>query len=138
MQLLLDLDSEVPIYQQIRDRVVEAIADGTLKPGESLPSTRQCAVDLAINFHTVNKAYDLLRREGIIRINRKSGAVVHPDVGRPTPELRSGDDWRPRLRVLLAEAVVRGVPEEEISAYVRSALDGFALGGGGEGGEGGG
>ncbi|MFE6721384.1 GntR family transcriptional regulator [Streptomyces albidoflavus] len=128
MQLLLDLDSEVPIYQQIRDRVVEAIADGTLGPGASLPSTRQCAVDLAINFHTVNKAYDLLRREGIIRINRKSGAVVHPDVGRATPELRAGEDWRPRLRVLLAEAVVRGVPEAEVAAYVRSALDGFALG----------
>lgn len=128
MQLLLDLDSEVPIYQQIRDRVVESVADGTLGPGASLPSTRQCAVDLAINFHTVNKAYDLLRREGIIRINRKSGAVIHPDVGRATPELRAGEDWRPRLRVLLAEAVVRGVPEAEVAAYVRSALDGFALG----------
>ncbi|MFB6983019.1 GntR family transcriptional regulator [Streptomyces scopuliridis] len=126
MRLVLDLDSEVPIYQQIRDRVVEAIADGLLAPGASLPSTRQCAVDLAINFHTVNKAYDLLRREGIIRINRKSGAVVHPDVRRATAELRVGGDWERRLRTLLAEAVVRGAAEEEVVTYVRTALEGFA------------
>ncbi|MGN9788517.1 GntR family transcriptional regulator [Nonomuraea sp. ZG12] len=61
MQLLLDLDSETPIHQQIRDRMVEAIADGHLAAGAAPPSTRQLAVDLAINFHTVNKAYDLLR-----------------------------------------------------------------------------
>ncbi|WP_327106785.1 GntR family transcriptional regulator [Nonomuraea glycinis] len=94
MQLLLDLDSETPIYQQIRDRMVEAIADGHLAAGAALPSTRQLAVDLAINFHTVNKAYDLLRREGIISINRKSGATVHasnspPPGPRPPP---TGDD----------------------------------------------
>ncbi|MFE4372609.1 GntR family transcriptional regulator [Streptomyces sp. NPDC056835] len=126
MQLVLDLDSEVPIYQQIRDRVVEAIADGVLAPGASLPSTRQLAVDLAINFHTVNKAYDLLRREGIIRVNRKSGAVVHPDVRKATAELRVGADWERRLRTLLAEAVVRGSTEEEVLMYVRTTLEGFA------------
>ncbi|MEV4085314.1 GntR family transcriptional regulator [Nonomuraea fuscirosea] len=43
--------------------------------GSALPSTRQLAADLAINFHTVNKAYDLLHRERVIRINRKSGAA---------------------------------------------------------------
>ncbi|MEV6422525.1 GntR family transcriptional regulator [Streptomyces sp. NPDC051662] len=126
MRLVLDLDSEAPIYQQIRDRVVEAIADGVLAPGASLPSTRQLAVDLAINFHTVNKAYDLLRREGIIRVNRRSGAVVHPDVRRATAELRVGADWERRLRTLLAEAVVRGSTDEEVMAYVRAALEGFA------------
>ncbi|MFJ6185502.1 GntR family transcriptional regulator [Streptomyces sp. NPDC092295] len=134
MHLVLDLDSEVPIYQQIRDRVVEAIADGMLEPGASLPSTRQFAVDLAINFHTVNKAYDLLRREGIIRINRKSGAVVHPDVWKSTAELRVGVDWEQRLRTLLAEAMVRGVPEEEVLTYVRTTLEGFAKQGEGGGG----
>ncbi|MFE3736946.1 GntR family transcriptional regulator [Streptomyces sp. NPDC059134] len=133
MQLLLDLDSEVPIYQQIRDRVVEAIADGALEPGDSLPSTRQCAVDLAINFHTVNKAYDLLRREGFIRVNRRSGAVVHPDVRGATAGPGAGPDWERRLRTLLAEAVVRGVPDEEVAGCVRATLDGFAAGGGDRG-----
>ncbi|MFF3734375.1 GntR family transcriptional regulator [Streptomyces sp. NPDC002476] len=126
MHLVLDLDSEVPIYQQIRDRVVEAIAEGALAPGAGLPSTRQLAVDLAINFHTVNKAYDLLRREGIIRINRKSGAAVRPDVKQQSADdLRTGVDWDRRMRTLLAELDVRGIPKGEVMAYVEATLDGF-------------
>ncbi|MFE6665297.1 GntR family transcriptional regulator [Streptomyces sp. NPDC057697] len=125
MYLTLDLDSEVPIYQQIRDRVVEAIAEGALAPGAGLPSTRQMAVDLAINFHTVNKAYDLLRREGIIRINRKSGAAVRPDVKQPSDELRAGADWEARMRTLLAELDVRGIPKEEVKGHVAEVLDAF-------------
>ncbi|MEU2128750.1 GntR family transcriptional regulator [Streptomyces sp. NPDC018352] len=122
---MLDLDSEVPIYQQIRDRVVEAIAEGALAPGAGLPSTRQLAVDLAINFHTVNKAYDLLRREGIIRINRKSGAVVRPDVKQPSDELRAGVDWEARMRTLLAELDVRGIAKAEVMSHVATVLDRF-------------
>lgn len=83
--LTLDLDSEVPIYQQIRDRIVEAIADDALTEGSALPSTRQLGADLGINFHTVSKAYDLLRAQGIIRVNRKSGAVVRRDVRSDLP-----------------------------------------------------
>ena len=73
------MDSEIPIYQQIRDQIVTAIATGELTAETPLPSTRQLGADLAINFHTVNKAYDLLRREGFIRVNRKSGAVIRRD-----------------------------------------------------------
>jgi DNA-binding transcriptional regulator YhcF (GntR family) len=122
---VLDLDSEVPIYQQIRDRVVEAIAEGALAPGAGLPSTRQLAVDLAINFHTVNKAYDLLRREGFIRINRKSGAAVRPDVKQPSDELRAGVDWEARMRTLLAELDVRGIAKAEVMSHVAAVLDRF-------------
>ncbi|GCB44698.1 GntR family transcriptional regulator [Streptomyces sp. NL15-2K] len=125
MRVLLDLDAEVPIYQQIRDQVVEAIAAGTLAPGAGLPSTRQLAVDLAVNFHTVNKAYDLLRREGIIRVNRKSGAAVRPDVKQSSDELRVGVDWEARMHTLLAELDVRGISKEEVMAYVEATLDGF-------------
>jgi DNA-binding transcriptional regulator YhcF (GntR family) len=49
-------DSIVPIYQQIRNRIVEAIPAGELPAGSGLPSTRQLAVDLGINFHTVNRS----------------------------------------------------------------------------------
>ncbi|MCO1582606.1 GntR family transcriptional regulator [Crossiella sp. SN42] len=114
MQLTIDLDSEVPIYQQIRDRIVEAVADGALAEGSPLPSTRQLGTDLAINFHTVNKAYDLLRREGVIRINRKSGAVVRRDPGTGPPEPGFAEAWQTRLRTLLAEAAVQGMPADEV------------------------
>ncbi|WP_051704640.1 GntR family transcriptional regulator [Glycomyces sp. NRRL B-16210] len=125
MRLTLDLDSEIPIYQQIRDQIVTAIAVGELPADSPLPSTRQLGADLAVNFHTVNKAYDLLRREGLIRVNRKSGAVVRRDPGSGPPEPGIADAWQERLRILLAEAVAQGLTTEEVLRRSGLLLDSF-------------
>jgi DNA-binding transcriptional regulator YhcF (GntR family) len=119
--LNVDLASEVPIYQQLRDRIVEAIADGELAEGASLPATRALAADFGINFHTVNKAYDLLRQQGLIRLNRKTGAVVTATAA--DEPFRT--DWTARARTLLAEAVARGLSADEVSKTCRSVLDSF-------------
>jgi GntR family transcriptional regulator len=120
--LSVDLTSDVPIYQQIRDRVVEAIAAGRLRAGDPLPSTRQLAADFGINFHTVNKAYDLLRHEGLIRVNRKSGAVVLRDASSGPPAPGVVERWEERTRMLLAEAVAHGMPAEEALDRCRRLL----------------
>ncbi|NBE99042.1 GntR family transcriptional regulator [Nonomuraea sp. KC401] len=125
MQLTLDLDSEVPIYQQIRDRIVEGIARQQAREGDPLPSTRQLAADFGINFHTVNKAYDLLRQQGIIRINRKSGAVVRRDATTGPPEAAFIDDWEERVRVLLAEATVQGMDRQDVLRRCEALLVNF-------------
>ena len=103
MLLSIEPDGPVPIYQQIRDRIVEAIADGRLPAGSALPSTRQLAVDLGVNFHTVNKAYDLLRQEGLLRLGRKSGAVVRRDAGSGPPDPAWARDWTMHGGELVAE-----------------------------------
>jgi GntR family transcriptional regulator len=122
MLLSIEPDGPVPIYQQIRDQIVEAIAAGDLPAGSSLPSTRQLAVDLSINFHTVNKAYDLLRQEGLLRIGRKSGAVVQRDAASGPPAPGWEQDWASRLRTLLAEAAAHGLPADEIIRHCRAAV----------------
>ena len=121
MILNVDLSSEVPIYQQLRDQIVEAIADGVLTEGSSLPATRALAADFAINFHTVNKAYDLLRQQGLIRLNRKTGAVVTPTAA----DTSFRAEWTTRARTLLAEAVAKGLPANEVLTTCRSVLDSF-------------
>jgi GntR family transcriptional regulator len=121
MILNVDLASEVPIYQQIRDQIVEAIAEGVLTEGNSLPATRTLAADFGINFHTVNKAYDLLRQQGLIRLNRKTGAVVASTVADPPFPA----EWTARARTLLAEAVAKGLPADEVLKTCRSVLDSF-------------
>jgi DNA-binding transcriptional regulator YhcF (GntR family) len=125
MLLSLDVSGPVPLYQQIRDRIVEAIATGEQPQGSALPSIRQLAVDLGINFHTVNKAYDMLRQEGLIRLNRKSGAVVARDATGGPPGDGFAADWTPRLRTLLAEAVAQGLTEAEIATITRDVVAGF-------------
>ena len=121
MILSIDLASEVPIYQQLRDQIVEAIAEGVLTEGSSLPAARTLAADSGINFHTVNKAYDLLRQQGLIRLNRKSGAVVTAAVTDPMVP----SDWAAKVRTLLAEAVARGIPPDEVLRTCSSMLDSF-------------
>jgi GntR family transcriptional regulator len=129
MILVIEADGEVPLYQQLRDRVVEAIAAGELRSGDSLPATRQLAADLGINMHTVNKAYDLLRREGFLRLARRTGAVVIRDAGSGPPASEDvAAQWESRARTLLAEAVAQGLPQAEIQRRCQEILDGFRTG----------
>ena len=51
-------------YKQIAKQLRKLILNGTLLPGEALPSTRALASELYCNFMTVNKAYNVLRDEG--------------------------------------------------------------------------
>ena len=76
MILSIDQRSEAPLYLQIRDQVIEAIARGELAPGDALPSVRSLASDLGINLHTVNKAYAVLRDEGYVLMRGRSGAYI--------------------------------------------------------------
>jgi GntR family transcriptional regulator len=127
MLLSIEQDGPVPIYQQIRDQIVEAIASGRQPVGSALPSTRQLAVDLAVNFHTVNKAYDLLRQEGLLRLSRKSGAVVRRDASSGPPDPGWAQDWTSRARTLLAEAAAQGMPAEDIVRECQAAITEFAF-----------
>lgn len=84
MIIKIDKMNPTPIYQQLRNEIVAAIAAGELRPGDQLPSVRSLASDLGINLHTVNKAYAVLRDEGYVLMRGRSGAVV-------AEPLRTGD-----------------------------------------------
>src|SRR5699024_5946312 len=79
MLITLDLESEVPIYLQLRNKIIEGIASQSFQPGDTLPSVRQMASDLRVNMHTVNKSYQLLKQDGFLLIHRQKGVVIHPD-----------------------------------------------------------
>ena len=125
MLIDIDPDSESPLYQQLHDQVVEAIADGTLQPGEALASVRQLAVQFGINSATVGKGYELLRHEGLVRTSRRSGSVIaRGPADEQTPGFEPG--WTARRRTLLAEAVAHGMADGAIRATTDSLLTEFA------------
>ncbi|GAA2019696.1 GntR family transcriptional regulator [Catenulispora yoronensis] len=126
MLLSVEPDGDVPIYQQLRDQIVVAVAAGELAAGDSLPTTRQLAADLGINMHTVNKAYDLLRAEGLVRLGRRTGAVVVRGPGDGAPGAEVVADWERRARTLLAEAFAKGMPPPEVVERCRALLDEFS------------
>ncbi len=120
--LFLELTNDTPLYQQIRDQIVIAMAGGRLPDGTPLPTTRQLALDFGINFHTVNKAYDVLRREGFVSLKRQQGTFVQRA---PESDVNKYKDWQARLRTLLAEAIARGQPADEVLEVCRVTLDTF-------------
>jgi GntR family transcriptional regulator len=67
---------DLPIWKQIKDRVLAAILDGGIKEGEPLPSVRQVALDLQVNPLTVSKAYQELADDGIVERRRGLGMFV--------------------------------------------------------------
>jgi GntR family transcriptional regulator len=76
--MVQDWREDVPIYRQIKDRIIAAILDGSIKEGDAIPSVRTVAVDLQVNPLTVSKAYQELADDGIVERRRGLGMFV-PD-----------------------------------------------------------
>ncbi|MFA6808606.1 MAG: GntR family transcriptional regulator [Eubacteriales bacterium] len=120
MLLRIDMTSDTPIYQQIRNEIVFGIAKGDTKPGDSLPTVRQLANDIGVNPMTVNKAYALLKEEGIIVINRRSGAQIS-DYGMIGNAFDR--DFDQRLKLLLSEACMKGASKQDIKKHIADLID---------------
>lgn len=113
MRIELDFSSEKPIYEQLYEAIIKAMATGELKPNESLPSVRALGEEIGINLHTVNKAYNLLKDEGYITMDRRKGAIVNnlPIVSSSVHQTT----LKEALSVLTAKAHLMGMDEAEFS-----------------------
>src|SRR5207237_5305110 len=76
--LQLESDDPTPAYVQLERRVRMAVADGTLQPGDRLPSVRQLAGRLGVALNTVGRAYAELAREAVIVAKAGGGSEVAP------------------------------------------------------------
>lgn len=76
----LDLQSRLPIYEQLKARISELVLLGELKADDQLPSVRSFARDLGINPNTVQKAYQELERDGIIYSVAGRGSYISPSM----------------------------------------------------------
>ena len=79
MLIEIDFNSEEAIYIQLRNQVILGIATANIHEGDSLPSVRQLADTIGVNMHTVNKAYNVLKQEGFITLDKRRGAVIALD-----------------------------------------------------------
>jgi GntR family transcriptional regulator len=85
MQFELDFRSGQPIYLQIASQIRQKVANGELKPGDQLPTVRQMAIDLKINFNTVARTYRMLDETGLISTQHGRGTYIwepdSPEIG---------------------------------------------------------
>ncbi|MGN6502621.1 MAG: GntR family transcriptional regulator [Pseudolysinimonas sp.] len=112
MLFRVDPASGIPIFEQLAASLRAELARGGVRPGERLPGARDVADALQINIHTVLKAYQQLRDEGLIDLRRGRGAVVSADAA-PAPEIHTA------VRDLVAEARRRQIGVATLIALIR-------------------
>lgn len=110
MIIELDMNSSTPIYVQLRNQIVMGIGRGELKLGESLPTVRQLAQDIGVNTMTVNKAYQILKTEGYIKIDRRHGEIVSDNIDM---DIVFREKLENELELLLAEAAINGMDKRD-------------------------
>ena len=110
MIIELDMNSSTPIYVQLRNQIVMGIGRGELKLGECLPTVRQLAQDIGVNTMTVNKAYQILKTEGYIKIDRRHGAIVSDNIDM---DIVFREKLENELELLLAEAAINGMDKND-------------------------
>lgn len=111
MLLRIDFESDIPIYAQLKSQIIQGIAKGELEEGEILPSVRQLAEDIGINMHTVSKAYNLLKSDGFVTVDRRKGAIVNKIPMLITEEYKN--ILNEQLESLISEAYCRGISQNE-------------------------
>jgi GntR family transcriptional regulator len=82
-KIALDFRSPEPIYLQIARQVEQLVAKGELKLGDQLPTVRELATELRINFNTVGRAYRVLDETRLISTQRGRGTYIWEE---PTEE----------------------------------------------------
>ena len=102
MEFKIVHESKVPIYVQIEEQIQAMIAAGQLQPGDQLPTIRDLAARLRVNYNTVARVYLELDRDGIISTQRGRGTFV---AGIPDEEH------------------MREMREEKLQTIVHAALD---------------
>ncbi|MEV0277790.1 GntR family transcriptional regulator [Streptomyces sp. NPDC050610] len=117
----IDRHSGVAAYQQLVQQVRQALRLGTLEPGDRLPTAKDVVAALAINPHTVLKAYRELEREGLVEPRPGRGTFIRRSLSRPeaaadAPLSTELADWTARAR----EA---GLDRDDIAAMTEAALD---------------
>ena len=73
---IVDLQSKVPIFEQIIKQILEFISIGVLLPHDKLPSVRQVASSIGVNPNTVSKAYQELENQGYIYSLKGKGCFI--------------------------------------------------------------
>ncbi len=126
MDIEIDPLSPVPLYQQLRDRIVEGIGRGDLTRGDALASVRQVAGQFGINPATVAKAYDQLRAEGLVASNAKSGTFVTVDRDTAVPSEQFTEGLGERLLTLLAEGRAHGLSDAALRHLCDQTVAGLA------------
>jgi GntR family transcriptional regulator len=115
MLFRIDPSGTEPLSAQLARQIRSAAARGEITPGTRLPAARDVAEALGVNLHTVLRAYQDVRDEGLIDLRRGRGAVM-------TSAARDVQRLRDAIEAAAAIARELGVSPTTTLALVKEAL----------------
>jgi len=126
----LDFHSDDPIFLQIARQIEALVAEETFRPGDQLPTVRELAIDLRINFSTVARAYRYLDEQRLISTQRGRGTYIEEPADRGSESAQEGmadADAAEQLAGLtqrfVRQAAQLGASPEQIRRIFKQQLD---------------
>lgn len=111
--IVLDPDSGVPPWRQIRDQIIHLVRTGRLPTGTPLPAIRQLAGDLGLSAGTVARVYRELESMGVVKTARRNGTVVAE-----APERDAAAELAEAARAYVAVAKELGLDAQQAAEAV--------------------
>jgi DNA-binding transcriptional regulator YhcF (GntR family) len=122
--VILDFDSEQPIYIQLAEAIEDDILKGIFPEDTQIPSTTELSVALKISPATARKGVNLLADEGILFKKRGVGMFVTPGARRKVMQKRRAKFYESFVATLLEEAKKLDIsPQEVVEMIERGSGD---------------
>lgn len=117
---VIDNQSRVPIYEQIKTQILALISSGALRPGDKLPSLRVISAEVHLNINTVKKVFGELERDGVITTVVGSGSYIADSAIRNPMVLKKAEAG---LTEALRQARSAGITKEEAMKMVQNLYE---------------
>jgi GntR family transcriptional regulator len=121
-KILVDFRSSEPIYLQIARQIEQLMTAGDLQPGDQLPTVRQLATDLRINFNTVTRAYHVLDESRLISTQRGRGTYVWETPSEETSRRIRAEGLQSATRRYLEQVAQLGFSATEVRENIELHL----------------
>ena len=114
----LDFRSGIPVYVQLVEQVLTYLSSGNLKPGDQLPTVRQMASELRVNFNTVARAYRMLDEAGLISTQQGRGTYIVEPPGTEKSDYLMRDALEVQVKRFLSLMQRQGFRPDEVKESV--------------------
>jgi len=114
MKMEIDFQNGIPLYEQIAHRILGLIERGELKAGDQLPTIRDLAKDLGVNFNTVARSYRMLDQGAVISTQHGRGTYIIGKHKIKISKINKKKNIEQLTRFYIRKATYMGYKPEEI------------------------
>ncbi len=124
----VDFRSGIPVYIQIVEQVQALIARGELLPGDQLPTVRQLASELRVNFNTIARAYRMLDEAGLISTQQGRGTYIMEPLNGERSKFLKTRSLEDQIVGFIESLQQQGYQPDEVVSAINKVIESWKLG----------